>query len=766
MSFLHPAILAAGFASMALPIAIHFLFRRRRRPIPWAAMRFLQEAVRKQRHRLQLEQFLLLTLRCLILLFLALGLARPLFGAASAASATAPRDLLIVIDNSIISALRPNDTTSSPIGASTGAPELQRSLDEAAALIDALDPARGDRVSIATLARPATLLIDRATPAATALRAAMTQLSPADAAPDWPAAAALADAWSASLEDTRRPSLAVLSSFRAAVRPAQSPLPAVSQATRDARLAATRPATTQAANVALVSVEPVRAVATTTDRTGLGAQVRLTLRRDGPVQALDQAITRVRLHTSDRLETQAASATTSGQTPTQPPAQASIVWEAGQSTAAVTLTTALANTTAQRTSVLYRAEILSDDDRLPADDRRLALAERRGELRVGLVARARAALGADGPVAPAEWIELALSPARESDLTIVRVEPAELSPARLSALDALVIVEPNAIRRGAWREIATHAARGRPLLITADPTSSVQTWTDAALPALGLEGAADPEATTHEPPLRLRPAEPDALGPLAMLAGELTDLAAPVSIARSLRLDLENAPAPLTLASGDPLVVTTQKDGLIAILTVAPSLEWSDLPSRPLFVPLIQELVRQGVSAGSPSRSVIAGATITPPPGAAELANTTSAEAITVAPDQPVAITSSGVWEALDDTASPLATYVANPDASATDPTPTPRDEVARWLAPWTDINPDAPPGTNATARIDWLGAGDPTDDRATTTAASARDDDRFDWPLLVLAGILAAFEAFFARVASHAGRDTAPAAKAAGARA
>ena len=36
--FLHPGIALAAALSVALPIAIHFLFRRRRVPIDWGAM--------------------------------------------------------------------------------------------------------------------------------------------------------------------------------------------------------------------------------------------------------------------------------------------------------------------------------------------------------------------------------------------------------------------------------------------------------------------------------------------------------------------------------------------------------------------------------------------------------------------------------------------------------------------------------------------------------------------------------------------------------
>ncbi len=77
MTFVTAGLAIAGLAAMAVPILIHLLSRQRRRPIQWAAMRFLMEALRKHRRRLQLQQLLLLAVRCLILALLGAALARP-----------------------------------------------------------------------------------------------------------------------------------------------------------------------------------------------------------------------------------------------------------------------------------------------------------------------------------------------------------------------------------------------------------------------------------------------------------------------------------------------------------------------------------------------------------------------------------------------------------------------------------------------------------------------------------------------------------------
>ena len=88
-----------GLALGGVPILIHLLHRRRYIELPWAAMRFLIAATKKQSRRLRLEQILLLIVRTLILVLVALALARP-----SAETlgeyfrAEGPRHRIIVVD--------------------------------------------------------------------------------------------------------------------------------------------------------------------------------------------------------------------------------------------------------------------------------------------------------------------------------------------------------------------------------------------------------------------------------------------------------------------------------------------------------------------------------------------------------------------------------------------------------------------------------------------------------------------------------------------
>ena len=60
--FVDPWILW-GVGLGAVPIIIHMLYKRRYKELPWAAMRFLLEAARRNSRRIRLEQLILLMVR-------------------------------------------------------------------------------------------------------------------------------------------------------------------------------------------------------------------------------------------------------------------------------------------------------------------------------------------------------------------------------------------------------------------------------------------------------------------------------------------------------------------------------------------------------------------------------------------------------------------------------------------------------------------------------------------------------------------------------
>lgn len=97
--FLNPLLLA-GIGAVSAPIIIHWLNRRQFIKVRWAAMRFLQTSVTQNRRRLQLEDLILLILRCLLIALVALALARPVTNLL-VTSAPPPQTVMIVLDHSM-----------------------------------------------------------------------------------------------------------------------------------------------------------------------------------------------------------------------------------------------------------------------------------------------------------------------------------------------------------------------------------------------------------------------------------------------------------------------------------------------------------------------------------------------------------------------------------------------------------------------------------------------------------------------------------------
>lgn len=154
LGLINPGFAVAGAAMVAIPIIIHILNRRRYRIQQWAAMKFLLEAMRRNRRRLQFEQWILLAARCLALLLLGLALARPTGCADSSLASFAQRAGLhvIVIDNSYSMAYeadRPDAKT-----------HFDQAKKVAKQIVDQLSGG-GESVAIITTSRPATAVIAR-----------------------------------------------------------------------------------------------------------------------------------------------------------------------------------------------------------------------------------------------------------------------------------------------------------------------------------------------------------------------------------------------------------------------------------------------------------------------------------------------------------------------------------------------------------------------------------------------------------------------------
>lgn len=766
MSLLHPAIFGLGLAALALPIAVHFLFRRRRRPEAWAAMRFVLEAYKRQRKRLRFEQILLFSARCLLILLAALALARPMVGA-QAGGASGPVTLYLLVDNSIAGDLRGEDG----VDASTA---LERHRRRAGELIAGLDEARGDRVALIPLARPAEGVVLPPSPDLGAVSGLVRDLTGTDASADLPGALALVaqDAEGAIPGPVRVAVLSDLYEGSADTRAALPSLPA------GVTLLAPEAPSAGVANVSVRSIEPLRSVVVS-GRGGEGGpgsttQAVVTLDRAAAGASAPESV-RVRLSAElgENDATEERGVTLGEQVARFAP---------GERVATVAFGVDLSVLPERAREVVLVARI--DRDRLAADNVARRVVERREALRVGVIAPPRfGERPAIDRFGPGDWVRLALSPeGREASLARARgreVEPVDVAPGavdvpRLSGLDAAVVAEPGGVDASGWAALRAFAEAGRVVVVFPGADPAAQRWIAEFERAFATGLAIDPEPQSTGAdaprgfPLETRAGErapdEDALDLFALIRGELPALAGPITTERRLRIERPRAEAGRgarvlwSFASGEALAVAVRPgsglsgdegagwtpdraSGLVVVFAVPLDLGWTDLPARPLVVPLVQESVRQGVSAARASRSGVAGLPVPLPTAAASVRTISGVHAGATEPvrtGESRVRRTGGVLAALDEGGAPIGTIVVNPDVAGARTEARPPGEVRAWLA-------SAVEGEDQLASLE---AG------VTASARAARDPQAGGvlaaW-LLAIAVLLALVEMVAARRASHA---------------
>ncbi len=154
-NFSNPLLFQAGIAAASLPIIIHLLNRRKFREMPWAAMRFLMAAIRKNQRRVKIEQWLLLAVRTLLVILVVTAMAKPFLESLGAMKLLPGQRThrVIVLDGSLSMAY----TTA----------EKSR-FEQAKALAAQLvrDTRGGDALSVVLMADPPRVVIGDASPSA------------------------------------------------------------------------------------------------------------------------------------------------------------------------------------------------------------------------------------------------------------------------------------------------------------------------------------------------------------------------------------------------------------------------------------------------------------------------------------------------------------------------------------------------------------------------------------------------------------------------
>ncbi len=771
MSLLNPGLFLAGILAVSIPIIIHLLFRQRRRPVPWAAMRFLLEAYRKQKRRLKLEHLILLVVRCLILACLAGALGRPLLDALGALGPTG-RDVYLLIDNGAAAGLRD----------AAGDTALDAHKSAARAMLEELGP--GDRVGLITLGGPAESVVLPASSDFGAVRRLIEDLELTDAPTDLDGAfAALAAQLEADTSDdaAQRPAVAaVISELRTGSGDPNTPLPQTLAGIDRLSILAEAPTDRLAGNVKVVGLDPLRSVVLTgAGRATEDVSVRVRLERSG-TSVSESGTTTVRVRATNGT----AGGATDGGT------RATVRWSPGQSEASITLSVTLdrASDSGNAASVLI-AEI--DRDRLESDNAFRRLVRVTDALEVGVAGTRRFSGGATiDKLAAADWLRLALTPTDTTPVRVTDLEPGGLDAATLATLDALALPQPDLVPAESWPLVRDFVDAGGMLLVTPPAETAVHLWTDDFTQAMGLGWDFAREASGDtDTVVRSIEAGPGAgalsggAGVLALLADELEQLLRPVGVFRHLPVTVGGTAGGTTILAlddGSPWLVavtpgargstpatatdeTRAQDvdnsamggGLVLYIASAPTLFWTDLPATPLMVPLVQELVKQGVGTTSSRTTRVAGNRVALPPGAdglapADLAGRTLRADVDSRGKPGALVRLAGIYRTLDQGGLQAELVAVNTPSEATDVGLNDPERVLAWLG-----GTFGPAGTVDSERVSFFDAEAPG-----AGLAAGRTGSPFALPLLIAALLLALVETGLARWFAHAWREEGPAGK------
>lgn len=732
--FTAPALAAAGAAAVAVPVAIHLLWRYRRRPEPWGAMRFLMEAYRRHRSRLRFEQLLLLAVRCLIVLLLGLALAGPVLdaGALSFSGLTGgrARTVHLVMD----------DDLTSRATALAGEARFERLREQALALVDAASAE--DRFTVWRASQPAEAVIASPTTERAAVRAAIEQLRPRHSGSEVPAAlSGVADSIGADGQGgTEDHVVVVLSDFAQSAtyldEPAASALRELGQR---AAVWSSRPAP-GAGNVQIESLTPGRRMVLA-DSLAAAAPVEVRLRR------FDEELGEATLGVTVSVLDDAGDAVASLQREQR--------FAAGQAQATLNVALPL-NEVAQQLdrgprllSLRAQLDAAQHANALTEDDVRYALVELRSELNVGLVDQTDAA-GDGESLRPAQWLALVLQP-QEGGREVISarlVSPEQVDDAALSELDAVMVLRPDLLEDGAWQRLAGFGQRGGVVWLFTPPTDAPAAWASAMQRAFEVEWRVglEPLVTEHAAGAAV---DADAAVPeaLSLLSADWAGLLRPVRVQRFLPIEQGGDDAWLRVQSDEgpqPFLVTSAVgEGHVVLLTTALDAAWTNLPTRPLFVPLVHETLRGLLGAAgarvpeevtSGERPMLsnawrgASALAQSGEGAARVSLRQVEDRAGVQPTSP--LDEPGVYTAVGSaTALKLA---VNVDAEAGNLQTVSEERVARWLG--------------AMGPFEFLDEQNPA-----AVFAQAADVMRLGWPLLWVVLALVILETVLARYLAHA---------------
>jgi hypothetical protein len=580
MNFLNIALLG-GAAALAIPILIHLFHKSRFKIVKWGAMHLLEAVLRTNRRRIQIEQWILLAIRCAIPVFLALAMARPLWKGAQSLLGEAKTSTVVLLDNSY-----------SMDAARAGTTSFGIARDETQRLINELR--QGSEVHAILMGEGGRGVLDAPTYDLSRVTQALAKTTAGFGSARIPAALDLAAGVLEKMHESAR-QIIVLTDFQRVSFPATEDA-LIGRALERIRKQPAVPNVTfwdvgqeVKENVAVESLDFSRLMV----GVGQKVQIRANLRNYGDANHGDLRVT-FKVDGKDKAASQVALG---------PHAKAQVLF-----------------THAFEAAGSHVVEISTEPDVLAADNTFLASIPVRDRIPVLLVD------GAPGPTpddiaSETAYLQIALSPfaagkVELSDLIEPHVVSADAFNARnLADSAAVVLANVRKLTPEQMRVLEDFVKNGGGLLIFPGDRTDTSWWNGAfaslaPVPLAGISGelkdgnqGVGVAAQRFENPALELFNDPRN--------GSMTEAAIKVWFKMRAPAGSGDPNDPVVLArldSGDPFLVerTVGRGRVIACATAADA-DWGNLPARPFYLPLVQRLCVHLASTVNPPRNLDVG---------------------------------------------------------------------------------------------------------------------------------------------------------------
>ena len=622
---------------------------------------------------MRLEQVVLLVTRCLLIILVALALGRPIIDSIILTDDSS-RSITFIIDDGMTSGvLTTNEET-----------ELDQSIRKAVDIIDSLSAS--DSISVISTSIPPRLIIHPPTRDHQSVIRFLESMKPSATPADIDSSLRLAG----SDDDPDTENVVILlSSFRKGTTTLETTLD--SSNLSSSTLLATTPASDQIENVRITGVEPIRKIIIPGVQDG-SDHVRVWLTRSGSTSG--SGYTKIIMNSPDT-----SSVTRVHQ------------WEQGQTEAMIDFRIDVP----EKQDRLINLVFTIDEDALEVDNSRFSMIDSRENIEIGIINRRDFSDNRRIEDTPSShWISAALGPGDDDPMEISFIDPASINRNMIRVMDALFLVDPHLVQQDGWSLLDDFIRNGGLVVVTPPDLIDSHAWIDDLQEHLGTGFTATRTTNVHENPVRLAADQPRS-DVFSVIGSEIDQLINPIEIHRSITIEPSLADEPILLMEdGSPMVIrvaTSNSDmiqsGSLVILSTPPTLGWTNLPAKPLMVPLFQELLRQGISSSGRMTMALSGE---PPllPGTSTMIRDPGGSMFEIDQDGllDAPILQPGFHEVLDSGGQAGSMLVVNVHEQAGDTGLNDPDEVIGWLEStgrWQYIQDEARVMSNPGTGSSWF---------------------------------------------------------------